>query len=171
MNKLKYILAFALSLLIAGCIASGTIIIIFDVDEFVASETDMQMRHIDLTQEADYNDNKDRIRSIDQVEVVGWFFNELSTENQAVIYVSQDSTLSTPAEVESEATRVFVSPSIPGNDTLFVNWSDGLSYIENLATLKTYADAGDFYIYGLAADSPFQVRFRLSLIITITAGL
>jgi len=170
-RNLKTISALILSLLIAGCIGSGTIIFVFDLDEFVSSSAGMEVVEVDLTTNSDYNDNKDKIKSIDQVTVVGWFVNLEPADNQAELYVADVGTYSTPADVRANATRVFVSPVMAGSDSVFISWSDGLSHIENLTVLKDKADAGYFWIYGLAADSPFTVRYRLSLVITMTAGL
>ena len=172
MKKLKIgILALIVPLFIAGCVGSGTLIIVFELAEFVSSSSGIEVMEIDLTSNDDYNDNKDKIKSIEQVTVVGWLSNELQTENQAQIYIADVGTYSTPAEVEANATRVFTSPVIPGGDTVFIDWTNGLSHIENLPALKDAADAGHFWLYGVAADNPFMVRFRITLVITLTAGL
>lgn len=172
MKNLKTgILAFLMPLFVAGCVGTGTIIIVFELAEFVSSSSGLEVVEVDLTDNSDYNDNKDRIKSIEQVTVIGWLVNELQTDNQAEIFIADVGTYSTPAEVQAGGTRVFTSPVIPGGDSVFIDWSDGLSRIENLPALKDAADAGHFWLYGLAADSPFTVRFNITLVITMTAGL
>ena len=168
---LSFAIAFLVPIFIAGCVASGTIIIVFDLDEFVSSSTGMEVVEVDLTTNSDYQDNKDKIKSIDQVTVTGWFINQETADNQAEIWLAYTGSYATPAEVRSNATRVFVSPVIPGNDELFIDWADGLSHIENIDALKDAAEDGHFWLYGLAADSPFTVRFEITLVITMTAGL
>lgn len=172
MKTLKIaIFTFIVPLLIAGCIGSGTLIIVFEIAEFVSSSSGLEVMEVDLASNDDYDDNKDKIKSIDQVTVVGWLVNELPDPNQAQIYIADVGIYSTPAEVVANATRVFTSPVIPGNDSVFIDWADGLSHIENLPALKDAADSGYFWLYGVAADSPFMVRFRITLVITMTAGL
>ncbi len=164
-------MALLVPIYIAGCIASGTVIIVFDIDEFVSSSTGMEVVEVDLTTNKDYNDNKDKIKSIDQVTVVGTLTNLESTDNQAEIWLAYTGEYDTPAQVRDNATRIFVSPVIPGDAELFIDWSDGLSHIENLNALKDAAEDGHFWLYGLAADSPFTVQFNITLVITMTAGL
>ena len=166
-----FAMAFLVAIYITGCVASGTVIIVFDIDEFVSSSTGMEVVEVDLTTNSDYNDNKDKIKSIDQVTVAGTLTNLESVDNQAEIWLAYTGEYDTPAEVRDNATRIFVSPVIPGDDDLLINWADGLSHIENLDALKDAAEAGHFWLYGLAADSPFTVRFRITLVITMTAGL
>ncbi len=172
---MKKLLSFAMPLLvpifIAGCVASGTIIIVFDLAEFVSSSTGMEVVEVNLTTNSDYQDNKDKIKSIDQVTVAGTLTNLEPADNQAEIWLAYTDSYATPAEVRLNATRIFVSPVIPGGEELLINWADGLNHIENLDALKDAADEGLFWLYGLAADSPFTVQFNITLIITMTAGL
>lgn len=163
--------AVLLSLLIAGCIGSGTVRLEYEIDEFVSSSDGLIVREINLADNEDYDDNKDKIKSVDQVTVVGWMVNLEPVDNFAEIWIADVGTYSTPAEVRANATRVFISPVISGNDSLFIDWSDGLAHIENIPTLKDAAEAGHFWLYGLAAESPFTVRFRIGLVIILTVGL
>lgn len=172
---MKKYLTFAMALLvpifIAGCVASGTIIIVFDLDEFVSSSTGMEVVEVNLTTDSDYQDNKNKIKSIDQVTVAGTLTNLEPVANQAEIWLAYTGSYATPAEVRLNATRVFVSPVIPGDGEVFIEWADGLSYVENVGELKDAAEVGLFWLYGLAAESPFTVQFNITLIITMTAGL
>ena len=170
-NRINMILAVLLSLLIAGCIGTGTITFKYELAEFVSSSSGMEKVEVDLTTNKDYNDNKDKIKSIDQVTVVGWLVNELSADNQAQIWISDVGTYTTPDSVIENATRVFISPVIPGNDSLFIDWANGLDLVENLPSLKTAAENGHFWIYGIAENAPFLVRYHVTLVITMTAGL
>ncbi len=172
---MKKYLTFAMALLlltyIAGCVASGTIIITYDIDEFISSSVGMEVVEVDLTTNEDYNDNKDKIKSIDQVTVTGTLANLQPEDNQAEIWLADSGNYVTPAEVREDAIRIFTSPVIPGDSTIFISWSDGLSHIENIGALKDAAEEGHFWLYGLAENSPFTVRFKITLVITMTAGL
>ena len=132
-KHIKSAVALLIPVILAGCIASGTFTIIFDLDEFVSSSSGMEVVEVNLAENDTYNDHKDQIKSIDQVTVTGWFINLEPQDNQAEIWLSYDGTYTTPAEVRSNATRVFMTPVIPGGDSLLIEWSDGLSHIENLA--------------------------------------
>ena len=166
----KYTLAVMLSLLVVGCLGTGTITFKYDFDEFYTSSGSMHVEEVDLTTNEDYNDNKDRIKSVDQVSVVGWFINEEQVANSAEIFIS-NLEYDEPDTVRKYATRVFTSPVIPGNDSVFISWSDALAHIERLDYLKERVDKGYFWLYGLADNSPFTFRCRITLLITITVGL
>jgi hypothetical protein len=164
-------LAVMLSVLIAGCLGTGTVTFKKDIDEFYSTSGFMHKEMIDLTTNKDYDDNKDRIKSIDQVSVVGWFVNDEPVDNYAEIYISEDGSFTEPAEVRENATRVYKSLVIPGGDSVFVDWADALPLIENLPYLKERVLDGRFWLYGLAENSPFAVHCRLTLIVTFTVGL
>ncbi len=108
--------AVMLSLFIAGCIGSGTVRLEYEIDEFVSSSEDMIVEEINLADNEDYDDNKDKIKSVDQVTVVGWMVNLEPVENFAEIWIADVGTYLSPAEVRANATRVFISPVISGND-------------------------------------------------------
>lgn len=166
-----FILIAMLPLLVAGCLlASGTVTFTHDIDEFITSSGFTEKREIDLTTDEDFNDNKDKIQSIDQVSVVGWFYNGEPVDNFAELYVSEDGSYADPDMVRQNATRVYTSPEVPGMDSVFVDWTDALPLIENLSYLKDEVYDGHFWIYGLAQNSPFWFRCNLTLIITLTAG-
>ncbi len=169
---LSYVMPLLVPIFIAGCLASGTIIIVFDIDEFVSSSSGMEVVNVNLTTNEDYEDNKDRIKSIDQVTVTGTLTNLESDTTQAEIWLADTGEYTDPDTVREYAVRVFTSPSIPGNSAIFISWSDGLSHIENLGALKDAAEEGQFWLYGLAEeDTPFTVSFEITLVITMTAGL
>lgn len=166
-----FILLAMLPLLVAGCLlATGTITFTHDIDEFTTSNGSMDKREIDLTTDSDFNDNKDKIQSVDQVSVVGWFYNGEQVDNFAELYISENGTYTEPDSVREYATRVYTSPVIPGNDSVFVDWADAIPLIENLSYLKDEVYDGHFWIYGLAQNSPFWFRCKLTLIITLTVG-
>jgi len=172
MNKRPTLIAAVLLFVfLAGCIGTGTIRLEYELDEFYSSSGNIQVVEVDLTTNEDYNDNKDKIKSVDQVTVVGWLINMQQADNSAEIWLSDVGTFASEAEVRANATRVFVSPVIPGNDSVFIDWSDGLNHVENLPALKDAAEVGHFWLYGLADSAPFNVGFRIGLIIVLTAGL
>jgi hypothetical protein len=155
---------------LAGCVGTGTITFKYEIDEFYSSGDYIEIREIDLTDNSDYNDNKDKIKSIDQVTVLGWIFNEEPVANQAEIWLSESELYPDADSVREYATRVFSVPAVPGNDSVFIDWENGLDHLENIPVLKDAADAGYFWLYGLAQNSPFAFRFRIGLVITMTVG-
>jgi hypothetical protein len=142
---------------LAGCVGTGTITFKYEIDEFYSSGDYIEIREIDLT------DNN-------QVTVLGWIFNEEPVANQAEIWLSESELYPDADSVREYATRVFSVPAVPGNDSVFIDWENGLDHLENIPVLKDAADAGYFWLYGLAQNSPFAFRFRIGLVITMTVG-
>ena len=173
MNTIKLALSALLAAVLAiGCgIATGTFSFVVEIDGTIASnQASLEWEHIDLTIIEYYNDHKDKIKSVDQVAMVGSIANN-GPDVSGEIWLAYDTTYSTPAEVRANSTRIFVSSVIPSGDTLIVNWSDGLAFIENFAAVQDAIELGDFVLYGLGDNSIFDVEMDIDIIVTITAGL
>jgi len=154
----------------ASCIVSGTITFIYDIDEFYSHSGSIQTIEVNLADNSDYNDNKDKIKSINHVAVVGTIENLMGVSNSAEVYISDIGTYTNPDTIRLYGKKIFTSPSVPGNDSVFINWSDGLQYIENLPDLKAAVESGYFWIYSLAENPDFNMRFKISFAITMTVG-
>ena len=149
---------------IGGCILSGTVTFTYELDRSIISDNVTDTLDVDLTTESDYNDNKDKIKSIDAITVVGWVKNNDDDTNSVQIFM-YDETDPDPA------VRIFSSPRIAGHDSLLIDWADGLSHIENFDALKAQLqDDGIFHLYGTAESSPFNMDFAATLVITFTVG-
>ena len=161
-------LALLLAVVMADCIATGTLVFVFDLEGSHSSPGDFEAIDVDLSTNKDYNDHKDKIKSIDAVAVVGQISNNTSSDVAAEIYIS-DEVYTDPQAVRDNATIVFISPTIPANDTIFVDWSDGLSHIENFDELKAQIEDGSFKLY-VISSGPLDLHYDLNLIVTMTAG-
>jgi hypothetical protein len=173
----KYIIlgaALLTAAFIGGCIlTSGTKVITFDLQSSWEPVSGMQTQYVDFpNQSSDYNDNKDKIKSIDAVVLVGTLDNHSSSSVQSNIYIS-DNQYTTPAQVQTpgNATLIFVSPTVPANDSLRLNWSDGLSHIQNFDVLQNQLKTdGQFYIYAITTNNGV-IDYNLSIVLTLTVGL
>jgi hypothetical protein len=170
-KNLLLVLALLIPIVIAGCIASGTIVLVFDVDGFQSSNTTLDHRNVNLTENSDYDDHKDKIKSVDAITLTGFIVNNGSSEISAEAWISDDSTLTTVADIQNNGTLIFESPTIPAGDTLFLEWADGMQYMRNFGILEDeIKNDGIFTVYGIASG-PFNLTYDLSIIISITAGL
>jgi hypothetical protein len=131
------------------------------------------MRSVDvnLANNSDYQDNKDKIKSVDAVTLAGIVGNLSSDSIAAEVWLADSSAnYSTPAEVRANATRIYLSPTIPARDTLVLNWSDGMSRVENFNVISDRVKSGEsFKLYGIATGS-FNIAYLVDLIITVTVG-
>jgi hypothetical protein len=159
-----------ISIIIAGCLASGTVVYVFDLVGGWASNGSMQWRQVDLSDNSDFQDNKDKLKSVDAIVLVGDIINLGASDLTADIYIS-DNLYILPEQVIANATQIFTSPTVPAQDTLHINWNDGMNYIMNLSTLEDQVKGdGQFYIYAISSSSS-PVIYDLNLIATLTVGL
>ncbi len=124
-----------------------------------ATNTTVTPIPIDLNDEPDYADNKDKIKSVDELSVVAIITNNLAAPAKARLYLSNDATLTTVEEVEAEATLVFESPVVPASGKLKIEWADGFKYVQNRKAIEEeiFGD-GIFVLYAIAADDAVQSR-------------
>jgi hypothetical protein len=170
--KKNLILAIALlvPVIIAGCIASGTLVIVYDIEGFASSDQTVASRHIDLTSNSDYNDNKDKIKSVDAITLVGNIINNGNADAIAEAWISDDS-LTTVEQIRTQGTLIFESSTIPAGDTLVLEWADGTSFMRNQDLLKDeIKDNGNFFVYGMSSGQ-FNIEYQIEIIIAITVGL
>jgi hypothetical protein len=149
---------------------SGTVVIVHDLDGFYSSDVEMGSAEVDLNSEGDYNDVRDRIKSVDAVTVAGWVGNQGDMPVEAEIWISNVE-YTTKEEVRVHAHRIFVTPTIPARDTIEVTWTDGLAMVENIAELKSQIlGDGRFFVYGMV-NGDVDIWYELSLVVTVTVGI
>jgi hypothetical protein len=171
-KNLLLTIALLIPAVITGCmLITGTTVLVFHVAGFQSSTDTMRSVSVDLSTNSDYQDNKDKIKSVDAVSVAGIVGNLSATPVAAEVWLADiNANYSTPAEVRAHATRIFLSPTIPAHDTLVLNWSDGMSHVENFNVLADHVkNGGSFKLYGISTGS-FDISFLVDLIITITVG-
>jgi len=169
-KNLLLALALLIPVVIAGCIGSGTIVFVFDFEGLDSSDQTFDSEHIILSENSDYEDNKDKLKSVDAITLVGYIINHGTADVMGEAWIS-DNLLGSIDEVRNNGTLIFESPVIPAGDSIFIDWSDGMEHIRNFAALEEQLKGdGDFYLYGIASGS-FHLEYQLNLIVTITAGL
>ena len=165
------ILAAALALLMSACIMTGQNTFIMGIEVGATTNTTITPILVDLNEEPDYADNKDNIKSVDEISVVAIITNNLPAPATARLYLSNDESLTTVEDIEAEATLVYESPTIPASGMLKIGWKDGFKYVQNQDAIeKEVFGDGIFIIYAIAADTPFSLDVKAEIAVTITAG-
>lgn len=168
----KYVLlalAISIPVIIFGCIFTGTVVLPFDLQGGWISNGSLQSRPVDLADNPDYVDNKDKLKSIDAIVIVGDVANLGPTDVTAKVYIS-DNSYTAPEDVLANATEIFVLPTVPAQDSIHMNWSDASSNMENLSAIEDQVRGdGKFNIY-IISSSITGVIYKLNLIVTMTVG-
>lgn len=153
-------------LLISGCWLFGvTMVLTYDIENEIAStNTHFNSFNIDLTQEEDWQDNKDKLDDIHHLFFDGKVENHLSTEATGQLYMYKDTTLHTIAEVESLATLVLDGVVIPADSTVRVILID-----LDLVPVKDLVMEGKFGLYAIAKEVPFDIRVYDASVVVVFA--
>ncbi|MEJ2722547.1 MAG: hypothetical protein P8181_15625, partial [bacterium] len=119
-------------------------------------------------------DNKDKIKSIDAISIIAIVKNNQPVDAKAAFYISDDPGLTDPEDIKdpNQATLVFVSPSVPGNGRIQIDWADGFKYIENQQAIeKQVLGDGIFTVYAIGSGSNFNLDYKAEVSITLTVSL
>ena len=166
-----------ITVFVGGCLTTGQIKVHENFGDGVTHNADTYSYDLDMNTNSDYVDNKDKVKSVDAVAIVGVVKNNLQTEIQAEIYISDDPNLETAVEImdPKNATRVFVSPTIPGNGKLTINYTNGLAHMENTQAIidQLFGDTADgmFTIYAIGSAANFDFEYKAEVVVTLTVEL
>lgn len=162
MKKTKLYSAFlaatlALSLVVTGCILSGQFVILFDIDQNIHStDTVLGKVAVDLTTDETWRDHKDDIQAIVDIKFEAKFVNNEATAASGEVWIATED-YATVAQVEANATRILSGIVVPASGSKDVSFTESSDYIENLDTVLDLVEGGVFFLYGIAADVPFDI--------------
>lgn len=154
------------TLLLSGCWMFGiTMMLSYDIEEEVVStDTNVNSMAIDLTEEEDWKDNKDKLDEIYNLLFYGWFENHLGTEATGQLYVYKDGSLTTIAEVQANAILVLDGLVLPPSSLVEVPLTE-----VKLEPIKDLIMEGKFHLYGIAANVPFEITVSDATVVVIFA--
>jgi hypothetical protein len=175
------VLALALGLMTPGCIlTSGQIQIDFDLPNFTAnSVTGIDGTTIDLNTQSEYKDNKDKLKDLSDLAVLGKFTNNAATAvNVTVWMTTTESSHITEGALMADPTLVQLwGPfSVAGNATTLIDWNKSaqLFTIAGKAALLSEAKGdGKFSVYAVGPTGQvydFTVA-NGSLVLVIDVGI
>jgi hypothetical protein len=169
----------ALVVLLPGCpLISGTLRIEHDFEQGPQRSTgqDVKELSVDLNQDQDFRDNKDKIKSVDEVGFVFRAQNNRGTTAHGVIYISKTPIRPlTAAGIQSSpfATKILQGLVLqPGYTNIDYNGSLALEL--NQKVMHETVRGGTFFLYGIAdpTETEFDITIdKLTAVIVVTAEL
>lgn len=165
-------LAGAVALLMAGCILSGQFVILLDWGGLFSTNTTINADEIDLTNDETWQDHKDNIQNIIDVKFETTIFNGEASDATGEVYVSADE-LTTLAAIKSQGIRVLKGIIVPpAPDSIFIEFNESTQYQEHLQELLDLVESGHFWLYGIAAETPFSITIKQGsrILVTFSAG-
>ena len=172
MRKIKNLFGLSLiavmTLALAGClIISGTFVIVYDFD--LTAQTGFYYYQVDITEEEDWEDNKDKI---DFIDVVGFEFTIENENPQAVefnVYIDEFGTGG--GSVPGTASIIIESLTVPPGTTKFT-YAQSLAFLKNVDRLKALVKSGTFDYYGTSTSNDgddFHITTS-KVIVTVSAS-
>jgi hypothetical protein len=154
------------TLLLSGCWLFGiTKILSYDIDEeIVSTNTNFNSVAIDLTEEDDWKDNKDKLDEIYNLLFYGSIQNYETTEATGQLYVYEDGSLTTISEVQTHATLVLDGLVLPPSSTTYVPLTE-----MKLEPIRDLIMEGKFHLYAIATNVPFNIRVFDATVVVIFA--
>lgn len=154
------------TLLLSGCWLFGiTLVLSYDIeDEILATDTQFNSVAIDLTDEPDWKDNKDKLDEIYNLLFYGWIENNTGTEATGQLYLYKDGSLTTVTDVKDNATLVLDGLVVPASSTVEVPVTE-----MKLEPVKALIMEGKFHLYAIAANVPFDIRVFNATVVVIFA--
>lgn len=174
------ILALALGLL-PGCIlTSGQIQINFDLPNFTAnSVTGIDGTSIDLNSESEYADNKDKLKDLTDLAVLGKFTNNSATAVNVTVYMTRTQsshTTETALLADPTVVQLWGPFQVAGNATKTIDWNTSAQLFSTAGKAALLAEAkgdGSFSIYAIGpsgAAYDFSVA-NGNLVLVIDVGI
>jgi hypothetical protein len=154
------------TLIVSGCWLFGiTLVLSYDIeDEIVATDTNFNSVAIDLTEEDDWKDNEDKLDEIYNLLFYGLIENHESTEATGQLYVYEDGSLTTIAEVQANATLVLDGLVLPPSSIVEVPLTE-----MKLEPIRDLIMAGRFQLYAIATNVPFHITVYDATVVVIFA--
>ena len=163
-----------LALVITGCIVSGTFtteVLIVNAD-FNNNGT-FYYYMIDLTEDDVWEDHSDKLEFIDHVGFEMWFSSSAGSNMVFDAYLDNagDPLLSTPAEVEANATQVLDGITLTPGDDQHITYGQSFKYITNFDTMRDLVETGGFRFYGISSEGSGSFTIdSVRVVITFTAS-
>jgi hypothetical protein len=181
MRKLKsksWLLGLALvGLLAAGCLVSGTFVLVEEVNFSFTADSGFYWWPVDLTADPDWESHQEDIDDLDALGLVFTIENTsevTSTFNIWFAAATGPAVLTPePTEIPAGVVPVLTGLTVEAGATRTITYSESLGMIGDLADIKAVVLTGRFDYYGTSTggsgNDPFDVTDG-KIIVTVSAG-
>jgi hypothetical protein len=179
MKTLRFILpALALLLFTPGCIlTSGQIFINFDLPDINAdSPTGLIGQQIDLNDESDYKDHKDKLKDIVDFAVLGTFNNTGGSDVDVEVWMTKDLTTYTDeSDVKTNGIKLWGPFHVAAGGSKSIDWDGSAALFTSAGKAAILGEAeppgdGNFTLYVIGQAGTYQFNVKdgiLALVIDV----
>jgi len=163
MKNLRWILpCLALVLFAPGCIlTSGQILIDFDLPDISAtSSTGLVGEQIDLNDEEDYKEHKDKLKDLADFAVLGTFHNTGGSDVDIEVWMTRGlTTYTTATEVTTNGIKLWGPFKVASAASKSIDWDGSAALFTaagKQAILQEAKGDGSFTLYAIGAAGTYQ---------------
>jgi len=161
-------------LVAAGCIVtSGQILVTADLGDFVVTPATVERINVDLNDISDYTDNKEKLKDLADIAVLGEVTNTGSDPIDVVAYMTREpTTFTTASQVMASGLQIWGPFRVAAGATVRIDWNASAALIgtnKNVLIEEVKGD-GRFtgYVLGAAGTYSFTVTDgQLALILDV----
>ena len=181
MKSLRWLfLGLGLGLIASGCIlTSGQIQIDFDLPDRTITSTGLVAMPVTLSTEEEYTDNKDKLKSMSDLAILGKFTNNTANALQVEVWMTPsvtNHTTETALKLDPTAVKIWGQFSLAANQTKQIDWNESANLFTKAgkdALLKEAKDGdGDFSLYAIGSSGTYDFTVENgSLVLVLDAGI
>jgi hypothetical protein len=181
MKSLRWlILGLGLGLLASGCIlTSGQIQINFDLDDVSITSTGLVGAPITLSEEEEYTDNKDKLKTLSDLALLGKITNNTALPLNVEVWFTPAVTIyttETALKADPTALKIWGDFALAANQTKQIDWNESAHLFTKAgkdALLKEAKDGdGDFSLYAIGTSGVYDFDVKNgALVLVLDAGI
>ncbi len=138
---------------------SGTLRLTYYIkDDIHSVENQVEKADVDLSENEDWREHHDEVKGINRFLFGFGVINLADEDATAQFYVSEDGTLTTAAQVKDLGTLILDGVLVPAQDTVYVAAKDSYRYLQRHDQLEDFLLQGQFYLYCIANNTPFEIQ-------------
>ena len=176
-SKISLIGLGLVGLFAAGCLVSGTFVIVEEVNFSFTADGGFYWFPVDLNGNPDWEEHKD---DIDDIDAIGFEFTIHNTSGVSSTFsalfaaaTGVANPLDEPPAIPDDAVTVISGLTVAAGATRTVTYAESLGMISNLAALKAIIRTGRFDYFGTSSggsgDFPFEVTHG-KIVVTVSAS-
>lgn len=165
------VLGLAFAILLTGCgLISITLLLNEDIP-YTDVSSGLFIYDVDVTDEEDWQDNKDNIEQVNWVSFEMTLTNPGGTAVTFDGYVDDiDNPVCASVACAEATTRILHNITVAAGETRYISMGQSLGYMEHMDELKALAKTGQFRFYGVTDGGAFVIE-EGRVVVAIVASL
>jgi hypothetical protein len=165
------------ALLSTGCFLVSLqklITFVFDDPVTIAGPTALYSVPVDLNTEEDYVDNKDKLKDVADLALLGRVTNLSTTATSVEVWMvaSPGTPLTTESAVQAAGIKVWGTLSLGASETKTINWNESAKlFVGRQALINEIKGDGRFDLYAIGSGTAYNFRINKgALAAVLSAG-